>query len=65
MTSEIDLSILEKQMLAVASTKAMVKLYVTSRMTEGCLLCTDSGARKCYVIGYLDSGEVFVERAKL
>ncbi len=40
----------------------MVKLSFVEPMTMGCLLLTDSGGRKRYVAGLLDSGKPFVEK---
>lgn len=37
--------------------------YFIERMEEGCMLVTDSGGNKRYVLGRLDSGEPFAERA--
>jgi hypothetical protein len=34
------------------------------RQVGDCLMVTDSGGRKRYLIGYLDDGSVFWERAK-
>ncbi len=40
----------------------MVYLTHMEDMTDGCILCTDSGNRSQYVVGYLDNGELFVAK---
>lgn len=40
----------------------MIYLTYMEDMTDGCILCTDSGKRSQYVVGYLDNGELFVAK---
>lgn len=40
----------------------MVCLYFVSYTEGDCILATDSGGNKRYLVGRLDTGEVFVER---
>lgn len=40
-------------------------LFIVSPMADGCWLMTDSGRNKRYVIGRLDDGSAFIERARL
>jgi len=49
-------------LIKLAEAKVGVCLKQVELMTMGCVLCTDSGGRKLYVAGRLDSGDVFVER---
>lgn len=44
-----------------ASSLCMIKLYPVHEMSDGCWCATNSGGRRRYVIGYLNSGSVFVE----
>lgn len=46
-----------------AQTLACICFYGVRQIGD-CLLVTDSGGRKRYLIGYLDDGSVFWERVK-
>ena len=46
-----------------ASSLACICFYGVHQVGD-CLLVTDSGGRKRYLIGYLDDGSVFWERVK-
>ena len=50
------------KMIKEASAKSMVFLFYLEDMTDGCLLCADSGKRSQYVVGHLDNGELFVAK---
>jgi len=52
-----------QNLITQASDIAGICLYFVAPMTDGCVLCTDSGSRKRYVVGRLDDGSVFCERA--
>ena len=41
-----------------------VCLYPVQQLSGGCWLVTDSGGNKRYVVGYLDNGSPFCERAR-
>lgn len=51
-----------KEMVKEGSSHAMVYLFYMEDMTDGCILCTDSGGRAQYVVGYLDSGKLFAAK---
>ena len=51
----------EIELFMQASKRCMVKLLPLEAMTLSCWLATDSGGRKRYVVGRLDTGDVFVE----
>jgi hypothetical protein len=58
---------MDKQMPAVIKDAQLVRgvcLYPVQQMSEGCWLATDSGGNKRYVVGYLDNGSPFCERAR-
>jgi len=46
-----------------ASSLACICFYGVRQIGD-CLIVTDSGGRKRYLIGYLDDGSVFWERVK-
>ena len=46
-----------------ASTLACICFYAV-QVVGDCMLVTDSAGRKRYLIGYMDDGTVFWERAK-
>ena len=50
-------------LLQRASTLACICFYAV-QVVGDCMLVTDSAGRKRYLIGYLDDGTVFWERAK-
>jgi len=50
------------ELIRFAEQKLMVKLSFVEQMTMGCILLTNSGGRKRYVAGILDSGKPFVEK---
>lgn len=52
----------EKNLVKFAENELAVKLYIVEQMTMGCLLLTDSGGRKRYVAGLLDSGKPFATK---
>lgn len=61
-----NLRLLEKiinELLREASSKIMVNLFYVHSMSEGCIMATNSGGVKRYVVGRLHSGNVFVEEA--
>ena len=39
-------------------------LYPVQQLNDGCWVTTDSGGNKRYVVGYLDNGKPFCERAR-
>ncbi len=51
-----------REMIKEGNAKSMVYLLYMEDMADGCILCTDSGHRKQYVVGYLDNGELFVAK---
>ncbi len=52
-----------QQLISQASNVASICFELLEPMTDDCLLVTDSGGRKRYVIGVLQDGQVFAERA--
>ncbi len=52
-----------QQLIEQASGVASICFKLIEPMADDCLLVTDSGGRKRYVIGALHNGKVFVERA--
>ena len=53
----------QDKLITAASYRLMVRLSFVEAMADDCILATDSGS-KMYVIGLLDNGRLFVERAK-
>lgn len=51
------------ELIEKASSMACICFYGVQQV-GGCLMVTDSGGRKRYLIGYLDDGSVFWERLK-
>ena len=51
-----------REMIEEGRTQSMIYLMYMEDMTDGCLLCTDSGKRSQYVVGYLDNGKLFVAK---
>ena len=51
------------ELIEKASSTACICFYGLEQVGD-CLLVTDSGGRKRYLIGYLDDGSVFWERVK-
>jgi hypothetical protein len=54
----------QDKLITAASYRLMVRLSFVEAMTDDCILVTDSGSTKLYVIGLLDNGRLFVERAE-
>lgn len=54
----------QDKLITAASYRLMVRLSFVEAMADDCILATDSGSKKLYVIGLLDNGRLFVERAK-
>ncbi len=54
-----------QQLIEDASGIASICFKLIEPMKDDCLLVTDSGGRKLYVIGVLQDGQVFAERATL
>ncbi len=54
-----------QQLISQASNVASICFKLIEPMTDNCLLVTDSGGNKRYVIGVLQNGQVFAERATL
>ncbi len=54
-----------QQLIEQASNVASICFKLIEPMTDDCLLVTDSGMKKRYVIGCLNDGKVFAERATL
>lgn len=51
------------ELIEKASSMACICFYGVQQVGD-CLMVTDSGGRKRYLIGYLDDGSVFWERVK-
>lgn len=49
------------ELIREASMRSMMNLFYVHGMNDGCLMVTNSGGRRRYVVGRLDSGSVFVE----
>lgn len=54
----------QDKLITAASYRLMVRLSFVEAMADDCILATDSGSKKLYVIGLLDNGKLFVERAE-
>ncbi len=51
-----------KRLIAFAEHKLVIKMEYLYDMEDDCIMLTDSGGRKRYVAGILNSGGPFVEK---
>ncbi len=54
----------QDKLITAASYRLMVRLSFVEAMADDCILVTDSGGKRLYVVGLLDNGRLFVERAE-
>lgn len=52
----------KRNLIKEAGLTIMVHLFYGYDMMDDCLMCYDSGNRKQYVVGRLDSGKVFAAK---